>query len=34
MELVTALARTIALAEARAQPVRKPERRRMPRRAG
>ena len=28
MELVTALARTIALAEARAQPIRKPERRR------
>jgi len=33
MELVTVLARTIALAEARAQPMRKAERRRM-RRAG
>jgi small membrane protein len=31
MELVTALARTIALTEARAQPVRKPERRRLSR---
>jgi small membrane protein len=34
MELVTVLARTIALAEALAQPIRKPERRRMPRRGG
>jgi len=34
MELVTELARTIALAEARAQPMRKPERRRISRRAG
>ncbi len=33
MELITVLARTIALAEARAHPVRKPERRRA-RRAG
>jgi hypothetical protein len=34
MELVTALARTIALAEARVQPARKPERRRTARRVG
>jgi len=34
MELVTVLARTIALAEARGQPMRKPERRRTSRRAG
>jgi hypothetical protein len=33
MELVTVLARTIALEQARAQPARKPERRRMVRRA-